>query len=687
MKKGIIIILTLIILATGAAYMVNAAGIVLFGGNLHRDVNDGLVLDVTLASDNYASSTKTFTDNSRGSNHCVSTNAAVFTVDNYGKSTGATIFNGTTDVITRSTLNLGSAATFSGWGKADALTTRMLWNHPTNSYGTYFDLFFGNNLILMNTGDGYGNPFKYDNGTNIPLSAVSLNVWHHYVVVLDPVVNKSLLYIDGVYWGSAVYKNPTSNTSRILSIGGATSYRWSGAISSLKINSRALSASEVAKLYNSAKPKMQGASLEKGLIGYWPLDGENYNASDNRVTDKSAYSNHGTALNAFLSTGKFNEDNGSFDFGSINDGYSINIPSQNFQGLADFTMSAWIYLKGSQLHYDGTILSSGNWNNTHWSFGIAQNNSGIKTRNPSASISYNFEINRWYQVTYVREGSNLKFYIDGNLITTSVNSSNNPLTSGYPNTKIGMDTYTSNYFNFNGKISDVRVYNRALSSEEIGQLYSNHKPKMVSNSLQKGLVLDMPLTSNWTKSSTTGSQIMTDRTPYSNDGKNYGAVIGSDFASFDGNDYIADIVSKSILEPASITVSSWINMDTDAPLARNIWLTKWYGYSMEIQATTRIPYFRLQGPGDTVSNTALTLGQWHHFVGTYDPAIGRRVYLDGNLVGSGAANGAITHTRDFPLNIGRYAGGIYFKGKIKNVKIYDRALSAVEVRSLYDKER
>jgi len=465
MKKGIIIILGIIILATGAAYMVNAAGVVLFGGNLHRDVNDGLVLDVTLASDNYASSTKTFTDNSRGSNHCVSTNAAVFTVDNYGKSTGATIFNGTTNVITRSTLNLGNAATFSGWGKADALTTRMLWNHPTNSYGTYFDLFFGNNLILMNTGDGYGNPFKYDDGTNIPMSAVSLNVWHHYVVVLDPVANKSLLYVDGVYWGSAVYKNPTSNTSRVFSIGGATSYRWSGAISSLKI------------------------------------------------------------------------------------------------------------------------------------------------------------------------------------------------------------------------------HNRALSAKEVLNLYGSSKPKFVSGSLQKGLVLDMPLTSNWTKSSTAGSQIMTDRTPYSNDGKNYGAVISSDFASFDGNDYIADIVSKSILEPASITVSSWINMDTDAPLARNIWLTKWHGYSMEIQANTRIPYFRLQGPGDTYSNTALTLGEWHHFVGTYDSAVGRRVYLDGNLVGSGGPNGAITHTRDYPLNIGRYSGGIYFKGKIKNVKIYDRALSAAEILSLYDKER
>jgi hypothetical protein len=77
------------------------------------------------------------------------------------------------------------------------------------------------------------------------------------------------------------------------------------------------------------------------------------------------------------------------------------------------------------------------------------------------------------------------------------------------------------------------------------------------------------------------------------------------------------------------------------------------------------------------------LGVWHHFVGTYDPSIGTRVYLDGNLVGSNDPSGEITHSRKYSLNIGRYSGGVYFKGKIDEVRIYNRALSAEEVLTLY----
>jgi prepilin-type N-terminal cleavage/methylation domain-containing protein len=153
---------------------------------------------------------------------------------------------------------------------------------------------------------------------------------------------------------------------------------------------------------------------------------------------------------------------------------------------------------------------------------------------------------------------------------------------------------------------------------------------------------------------------------------------------FNGStNYVGNIASTDSLEPSSITVSSWINMDVNAPTGRNIWLTKWYGYSLEIQADTRIPYFRLYGPGDIYSNKALTLGRWHHFVGTYDPSTGGRVYLDGELAGSIGPSGDITHSRNYPLNIGRYAGGVYFDGLIDEVRIYSVSLSLSQVRSQY----
>jgi prepilin-type N-terminal cleavage/methylation domain-containing protein len=184
-----------------------------------------------------------------------------------------------------------------------------------------------------------------------------------------------------------------------------------------------------------------------------------------------------------------------------------------------------------------------------------------------------------------------------------------------------------------------------------------------------------------------------DSSGYGNHGTIHGATYTTDTPSGQGhalnfngvNQYVRnlDVNNPSILEPPSITISSWIRMDEDASTSRHIWLTKWYGYSNEIEANTRIPYFRLNGPGDIRSNIPITPGKWHHFIGTYSPSIGGKVYLDGSLTGSRNSSNQINHTRDYPLNIGRYSGGIYFKGKIDSVRIYNESLQASEIKALY----
>lgn len=419
---------------------------------------------------------------------------------------------------------------------------------------------------------------------------------------------------------------------------------------------------------------VQTASIQKGLVGHWTLDGDNYNANTGRVTDKTPYENHGTNYGATLTTDRNGQSNGAMSFDGVNND-SIDIPDTEKFPL--FSLSAWIYnLSGGDSRH--SILTS------YWEVvGTQVCFFSYSFANPywRCSLSDVVPYNQWTHIVTTWDGLIIRHYANGVLVWQD--TSNSSGTSQNFNTIAG---YSGR--KFYGSISDVRVYNRTLSADEVGVLYNSNKPKIVSDSLQKGLVLDMPLTSTWTKTVTAGSQIMTDKTPYSNDGQNYGATVGTSSTSFNGSsNYIGNIASNNSLEPASITVSSWINMDTDASTVRHIWFTKWYGYSSEIEANTRIPYLRLNGPGDIKSNTALTLGEWHHFVGTYDPAIGGRAYLDGNLVGSIGQNGAINHTRDFPLNIGRYYGGIYFKGKIAGAKIYNRALSDIEVKALYDRGR
>ena len=73
---------------------------------------------------------------------------------------------------------------------------------------------------------------------------------------------------------------------------------------------------------------------------------------------------------------------------------------------------------------------------------------------------------------------------------------------------------------------------------------------------------------------------------------------------------------------------------------------------------------------------------WYHI------AITRRqnvftIYVNGKAVGSETRDRAIPHS-DAPLNIGE-AEGFYFNGRLNDIGIYHRALTAAEIKGIFDK--
>jgi len=82
---------------------------------------------------------------------------------------------------------------------------------------------------------------------------------------------------------------------------------------------------------------------------------------------------------------------------------------------------------------------------------------------------------------------------------------------------------------------------------------------------------------------------------------------------------------------------------------------------------------------EAYSDDILELNRWHHLAMTYDGSI-LKAYLDGREV----AAKKIDEERvpgSTPLDIGRRQDGyIYFSGRIDEVRLYNRALSAKELK-------
>ncbi len=162
----------------------------------------------------------------------------------------------------------------------------------------------------------------------------------------------------------------------------------------------------------------------------------------------------------------------------FNDTNSVIQTDYNVTLINSQTYSAWINPIGND-SLDG-IVSLHNHSNTSnlglnlinsklsASIGYTDNTREYQNKTSISSIPYN----KWTHVamTYDFNNNKIKFYINGKLdsehaLTKNVKFTNNKITIGQ-----WANSYLDNYV-FNGSIDDVKIYNRALSAEEIKLQY------------------------------------------------------------------------------------------------------------------------------------------------------------------------------------------------------------------------
>ena len=103
--------------------------------------------------------------------------------------------------------------------------------------------------------------------------------------------------------------------------------------------------------------------------------------------------------------------------------------------------------------------------------------------------------------------------------------------------------------------------------------------------------------------------------------------------------------------------------------------------------------FRTKHEGDTSYHTqnpsktsvGVVNGQWHHIVGSWDGTT-KRIYIDGVLKNSVSKSGNLVTTTPGAA-VGRFGGtssGYWFEGNIAKVAVYNKGLSAAEIRQNFE---
>ena len=145
---------------------------------------------------------------------------------------------------------------------------------------------------------------------------------------------------------------------------------------------------------------------------------------------------------------------------------------------------------------------------------------------------------------------------------------------------------------------------------------------------------------------------------------------------------------------ANFSIEFWMKTDPASTCSGNQVIAGIKGSSGSLMwvgcldgGTPEFELYDTAGNGISIGGTTdLTDGNWHHVVAVRDADANQLLlYLDGNLVGSAPVSYPAAFDLSAPLDIGwlNLNGGFHFVGAIDDVALYNRALTAREVRSHY----
>ena len=198
---------------------------------------------------------------------------------------------------------------------------------------------------------------------------------------------------------------------------------------------------------------------QDGLLGWWPFTGN--------ANDLTANNNNGVVYDAFLTSDRFSYFNRAYKFQGNNDDVIVIPTSSSLSEMTDdFTISFWFYANdGSSGHLvDRDVCQF----NPDWSF-VWQSNQVVFRTSNNFYYSGLLPTNDWHHIVATRENGNFNLYANNSLSSSAF--FNYAFTNTNAVIKIGDQSCSGTSPNFNGKIDDIGFWDRALTTNELSNVF------------------------------------------------------------------------------------------------------------------------------------------------------------------------------------------------------------------------
>ena len=687
----------------------------------NADLENGLVLHYTFDGKDmdWSSTTAEVLDTSGNGNNGNTNFISTSTVP--GKIGQAVEFDGTSDQVdcgANSSLK-PSLVTLSAWIKPGAN-----WNQYQLITGMTQSSNWGGGYHFVSQASG---PLQFSINSYVPVggsggvvfgsqSDTPVGTWTHVVGTYDGSYVR--LYKNGELYGTPTAYSTAidySSTHCYMGYGGGANAYFNGAVDDVRVYSRALSAQEISRLYHLGATTHINTTIgtnsdlndpaDSGLITHYTFDGKDmdWGSTTAEVLDTSGNGRNGNATTTMSSAsvvpGKISQ---ALTFGGSGDNVVAGLSSWGT------TYSVAFWMKANAYASNATIFMHGFSNSCAYSPAITLTslttiNAALPGCAGTGSVGNATLNSGWNHVVLSVDGSTSQtLYINGASTTSNTKTSTGggyyTLMGAYEANNNGVAS--GNYFN--GSLDDVRIYNKALTAEEVKRLYHLGATTHINTTVDASDALSSGLVAHWTfdgkdmdwgassaeilnhvSGGATGDAInLTNKSV--RPGK-LGQSLQFDEASLD---YISVADSENWNFTAHDgTIAFWLRQD-------DLHDAKPHGIISQVNNDMNWAVYTNPGGVMNVGKAgvnAISTGSgvfatstWSHVAISLSGSL-TTIYVDGKIEATSTT--AVWTDSVNPLRIGGHVYGgtnYYFNGSLDDIRVYNRALSIDEVQKLYD---